>query len=333
MRTIYWHVGYNKTGTTSIQNYLNLNYDSLAESGVLYPKCLRITKSNKAKFAHHDLAYLFGFSSKPTKLKITSQNRLHNALKNECDEKNCNEVIISSEAFINFKNRKPLIEFKRAFRSFKIKPIIYLRRQDKFCESLYKELIKNGLTYFDQASEFMLVPNYFNKAELFSKVFGKENVILKIFDNPANKSNLVDSFLQNLGRTTAEFALLKTGIYRNISFSNETTILISNLNQISNGEYKKQIFEFFKNYYQEREIQEEETKLLTAKQLSQIHLKSKESNKKLKENYFDKDEQFLLEWDLKEQLKTYQVFNGQKIDEQFLHYLLSAITQNTKSNT
>lgn len=55
-KTIYLHVGANKTGSSAIQNFCNSNRDSLLSSGLLYPV------TGCVGDAHYGISSILGFA-------------------------------------------------------------------------------------------------------------------------------------------------------------------------------------------------------------------------------------------------------------------------------
>lgn len=119
------HSGVHKTGTTSIQSFLAMNYEKLLNKGFYVP-INHFTYENKAT-AFRD-AIMKGNSNiyVPVIEDIVKQSELNN----------CNTIVISDEDFHHFAlkqndNIKVLEDY------FDIEICVYLRRQDKFAESVY----------------------------------------------------------------------------------------------------------------------------------------------------------------------------------------------------
>ncbi|MCV3353314.1 hypothetical protein OJP16_06220 [Campylobacter lari] len=206
--TAYVHIGIPKTGTTSIQNFLKQNYDLLIREGYLYPKSLRGFEEQYSRewFQHRELASIIK-KSKVSGLTVEDTEKLK-LFREEIF--GFQKVIISSEllydSLIDFdcilhcKNILKELGFK------KIKIIIYLREPAELFQSICSQSIKNC---YDQHVCFKL-PEYsgiLNHRCSYSKnlfnwgqVFGKENLIVKLFDKSEFvEQNLLKDFVSCLG--------------------------------------------------------------------------------------------------------------------------------------
>ena len=122
-------------------------------------------------------------------------------------------VILSSENFSWIFYKKPLssfsIELKKYF--YKIKIIIYLRRQDEMAVSFLQECSKKPNLPESKIFEFTsrAIPkinsrqhfyfNYFEKLSLWENIFGKKNLIVRCYDKHSLiGGNVITDFLNTL---------------------------------------------------------------------------------------------------------------------------------------
>jgi len=84
---IFVHLGFPKTGTTSLQKWLDKNSANLEENGILYPKSLR----NSAGYAHHLM----------TDLANSNVQDLASTIEKACEEKNLSSALFSCEGLCN----------------------------------------------------------------------------------------------------------------------------------------------------------------------------------------------------------------------------------------
>lgn len=153
MKTIYLHIGYNKTGTTAIQSTFFDNIKELAEQGIFYPQECRGKRKSPA---HHSLAESLLFQiGKPlpdfVKPRIYSHyppDYYWQLLHQELAETNCEKVFISSEAFSRLRGNREQMEFvKKQFEGYQVKILVYLRDLVEYFESAYNQAVKrNGET-------------------------------------------------------------------------------------------------------------------------------------------------------------------------------------------
>ncbi|NEQ76623.1 MAG: hypothetical protein F6K23_28455 [Okeania sp. SIO2C9] len=194
METVYLHIGLNKVGSTSLQNFLSKNRDILLSHGYLYP----ITGTLDNKRTHHNLAWSFPNHFQ----KYNPQLGTWDDLFEEINSSIADKIIISSE-FFNTLNESQISQLKLQLNKFKIvKIIVYIRRQDIRIKSMYKQGIKaNG---FSEKIEkrldiFKSKNDYYKLLKPWRKAFGLENIILKNFDQiTKSKNNLYYDFLKTL---------------------------------------------------------------------------------------------------------------------------------------
>lgn len=205
------HIGTEKTGTTSIQKFLEMNRSALMKKGVYFPK----TPSQDTAPNHRKLV---SYCMNPWKqddyhieLGLTTEVKLDvwkekTGLEISKELKSIEQplTVLSSE---HFSSRLTDMEEIKRLGSFlaphfnEIKILIYLRRQDKYAVSLYSTNLKSGGTSKTILSNPADKSRY-NYEELctnWMKAFGKKNIIVKVFEKKEFKnSNLIDDFLNEL---------------------------------------------------------------------------------------------------------------------------------------
>jgi len=206
------HIGVEKTGTTTIQEFLHLNRKLLAEQEICFPRfmnlrnhwqmavfCCNDKKSNqftrinniddleKRKKWKHDFNALF----KEEMLKISG---------------NYHTVIFSSEHLSTFLMEESEIQslnkiLEPFISSFII--IIYIRRQDLIASSMISNYARVGLSTTLPTGSEIVARHFYNYRRLlkkWSEVFGKENIRLRIFEKEQLiHQDLLQDFMQQAG--------------------------------------------------------------------------------------------------------------------------------------
>ena len=228
---VYIHIGTQKTGSSSIQHFLTNNRSLLKKHNIIYPDFNEVTSSYLASF--------FGFGSKQELINFnkTQNKEQQNIFVDERMTKIADkgyDIIISAEAFSSvwFPNVKDrLNEIKTFFKDKNVKIICYLRRQDYYLESSYNQVVKAG--YFSGT-----IQEYINRRKdlgncdlyslisLYSKVFGKSNILVKTFEPKIqSEEKIFKDLLEIIGISEFnEFKLPKIKVNR--SFSKEMIELI-----------------------------------------------------------------------------------------------------------
>ena len=186
------HIGRHKTGTTSIQHFLALNEDLLLNQyGIYYPD---IGRDPLMKY-HHPLFRDWAENKKNLDLQLI------NEIIETAKRKYASRILLSSEILSRDSiTESKWLQLKEAFKE-KITIIVYLRRQDKYLQSMYAEEILHGLiksksTIKDTKTNL----DYFHFLAPICRTFTQNRIIVKSFDR-AIKLGLYQDFVKNLGIT------------------------------------------------------------------------------------------------------------------------------------
>lgn len=205
--TIYLHIGLQKTGTTAIQQTLWKNRDNLREQGFLYPSFLGTNHTKLALFTVEEkgLENLKALNriddhDYPDFIK-SFPNVFFEKIKEEVNssKERVYKLILSNEHLsarvIHSHEVKKIHDLLKAFSSNTVL-IIYLRRQDNFALSLYSQAVKGGtsLEFHDWYEGEKVYWDWYTLISLWSSVFGKEKVIIRIYDDIGENKNVVDDF-------------------------------------------------------------------------------------------------------------------------------------------
>ena len=197
MRELYLHIGYPKTGTTAIQEFLYINRNKLRERGVLYPE------TGIEKYAHHQIPWVFTHDKRSR--KGLNESDIYNGLQKELS---CNpaveKVLISSEGFIfGMQPEEAINIFRRDFE--KIKLIVYVRQPFRWIQSDYNQGVKGWrqltCTFNEHLNTILAVKNspmdFYQLLSKWASVFGWQNIIIRSYD--VERSDIAGGFLKILG--------------------------------------------------------------------------------------------------------------------------------------
>lgn len=214
MKHIYIHIGFGKTGTTSIQDMLYLYRNNLKKQGVLYP----VTGLRGS--GHHNLA----------QLGTTELPMLFDNLKNEIENSHCERIVLSSEFFVFCKNEY-VSALAKSLSGYSTTIVFYVRNQVSLLESVFLQWQKVGSEYDEHIDLFFLKHKHsfdFNKKiEPWALHFGASNIIAGVFDKHIIGDDVVIDFLERIGNIRLE--LTKEKFQSNPSlipeFSNAITMI------------------------------------------------------------------------------------------------------------
>ena len=199
MKTIYLHIGTHKTGTTTIQSILSANQEAILAQGYYYSKkCrIRITPGN------HPLAWALLHGDRMLNEQTGEILDLSCAWSDFLEEipQAAENIIISSEYFCLFRDEQ-VLTLKEILANFRVIPILYLRRQDKFLLSLYSENVKsNG--HFESVHSFIQNQqekvDYLGIIDRWSRAFGHENMVIGLYTLGEGNTDLIGDFLSKIG--------------------------------------------------------------------------------------------------------------------------------------
>lgn len=239
MPKIFLHIGANKTGTTAIQHFLHVNAGTLRRRGILYPETGR-GDPGAGEMLHYNLAASLGYraggrSSNPARKDAAT---LKSELLDEMATVKCDRVVISSESFMLRRDASKVAEF---FAGFDISVIVYLRRHDKWLESLLTQAIKTvprppwelGLEGY-LAHQEKINGQYLDYLDLlrhWAAAFGKERIIVRPFEVRQNRPNIVADFLDAIGADSAHSGLISGDTIFNASLPGKALMLIDMVNR------------------------------------------------------------------------------------------------------
>lgn len=206
------HIGVEKTGTTTIQEFLHLNRKLLAEQGIWFPGFF-------GKRNHHQLAVYCNDSLRSN--QFTRQKGLDDpesfmewkknfkiSFQQEMEKSSgrYDQILFSSEHFSSQLKDSTEIASIRALleeyiSSFKV--IIYIRRQDLLASSMISNAAKAGLSTGLPTGNEIGARRFYNYRRLlkkWSEVFGKENIRLRVFEKEQlTNQDLLQDFIQQAG--------------------------------------------------------------------------------------------------------------------------------------
>ncbi len=211
---LYLHIGTPKTGTTAIQNFLPLNKSLLEEQGFCFPDFgYRYQGVGKYRNGHFLVHHSSGGSLEDeTEAKRSEDERFVEGLDKIKELTNTYPNIILSDeniwnAYWQRENFWSVLKNALDERKIELKVIVYLRRQDLAIESYWIQRVKYKLHmsfkyYVDSGKCNFFKLDYYKQLEDISKIIGKENIIVRVYEKQqfeGNGNTLISDFLNTLG--------------------------------------------------------------------------------------------------------------------------------------
>lgn len=206
---LYLHIGTEKTGTSSVQEFMRANRAPMQTRGIVYPRSpgdlnhigIAALGQNRDR---GELWNILGITSIAG--RDSYRVKLANELKAELRRAKCERAVMSNE---HCSSRLLSVEEVTSLRDFllplfsRIRIVVYLRRQDDFVVSTYSTGIKSGRTTplrLPRAARILARYDYWHLLERWSGVFGRENVICRKFEKQSMAGgNLLSDFLSAIG--------------------------------------------------------------------------------------------------------------------------------------
>ncbi|EOX3305840.1 hypothetical protein ACPFSZ_001376 [Campylobacter coli] len=303
--TAYIHIGTPKTGTTSIQKFITLNLDLFLQQGMVYPKTFCVNNQ------HAKIAYIIKNMKSDFNFWLNQEVVF---LRNEISENKKYTFLFSSEMISLYINESyTLIRLKELFNwlGFKnIKCILYLRSNDEYMISHSSQNIKCGIgVYYKRKAEFctsMGMHMYKTICKNYINVFGKENIIVRLFDkNEFYQGDLLKDFIHSIG-------LEWDNKFRIPERENETLDLIGfelqgRLNKLGCGWNNKinSTMEFSEKYFTSKDPH---LKFQPAKEVTQSYMDYfEESNEWVRKEFFPHKERLFPKKDLTNYKENYEL--------------------------
>jgi hypothetical protein len=227
--TLYLHIGLHKTGTSAIQNVCMANQDRLMRAGILFPSAGFKRVPAREPSATRGHSGLIKFFKRPDRIPARNESQ---ALFREMHAADAASLILSSEVFSAPHNHGSLagVEWFRK-KGFDVKVIVFLRRQDKHLDSLYRERLKSDEPSGGETrsiNEFWLAEgdawlDYRTRVGPWVEAVGRENAIVRSYDDAQQSGGVIRDFLSVIGADESLMAMSQANEIHNPSIPPSVT--------------------------------------------------------------------------------------------------------------
>lgn len=184
------HIGSQKTGSTSIQTFLTQNPEKLRAAGLCY------VKAGRGPASHNRIAVKYMTTNFPAIMeKLVAEVRSAPEMTH----------IVSSEMLFTPRLARSLAEHLPSDLIADTRIIGYIRRQDKFLEAMFKQVVKTG-RFTGSPAEYMTkrdaALNYSKVLDAYAAEFGPHNIDIIPYE-PARfaMKNVILDIARRLGLT------------------------------------------------------------------------------------------------------------------------------------
>lgn len=189
MADIIIHIGLNKTGTSSIQDFMTMNAPSLLAQGVCYPV------SGRETAAHHALSYWI--KKLPDDADVLASEP-GVALRAEIAQARL--AVISSED-LHTQGPRGVRLLARLFEGHRVRVVLYLREHLAYLTSWYQQNVQAShlSSAFDTFCHFTRTP-FHVVADRWAEVFGRDKLSLCLYDRSSLVGgDIVRDFARHIG--------------------------------------------------------------------------------------------------------------------------------------
>jgi hypothetical protein len=242
--TLTLHIGAAKTGTTSIQRFLQINRQALSEQDILFPKTFGDSNQTLLPAYVNPEQHRFHKRQAANKPKLEGayiekyRNKLEDGFRAELAAGGCHKVIMSNEhCHIKLIEKQQVQMLAGLFARFfeKTRIIFYVRRQDRLAMSRYSTALKGGFVPnfgFPDLKKNGKLWHFYDFLAVYNtwaEVLGADNVKLCVFD----KSRFIDNDL--ISDFCAHAGIQKEGLQTQLDVLNkslgvEAEIIVRELN-------------------------------------------------------------------------------------------------------
>ena len=287
MKTIVLHIGYPKTGTSSLQWFLNTHRESLRQQGVCYPVTGQV-----ADHAHHQLAFSLGAND--SQQRGDERSHLFGELASEIQRCDADTVLLSSEVFLgNLERLQQSTEFASILSGRVLHVICVVRRQATFLESLYRQFIWDpGVRFAEGPDAFVkaypIAGDYHAPLSMWAGWVGKENIVTVVYEQAQSGGGCIKHVCRLLGIDTTKLPGADFDVRRNVAMA---SALATEMMRTANGYSHLSENERVELTRRAREFAEMTshlrlpTKLFTPDQIARIESRFLESNRRLADDF------------------------------------------------
>lgn len=170
MHKLALHIGTQKTGSTSIQTFFTQNPEILAREGLSYVQAARGPAAHNKIAIQHKTPKFPRFMTRIVREVQGAPEKTH---------------ILSSEMLFSPGMARSLAAHLPDDLRAATKVVVYLRRQDRFLEAMYKQVVKTGRftgtpQEYRQKRDAALC--YSRALNAYGEAFGDENMCVRIYD-------------------------------------------------------------------------------------------------------------------------------------------------------
>jgi hypothetical protein len=198
-KTIFFHIGHAKCGSSTIQHFCEENRDALLADGVFYPPTSGLV-------FHGEISPTFWkVAGNPTDVSGNIEK-----FKKIINSSSATRIVLSCEGF-----HQDDLQLFEQFSEYDLRFIYYVRRQADYFESILNQRIKEGAISYELPT---FVVDFHGIVSKFAHRFGNDRIKVRVLDPRfLAGGNLINDFLQLIGCSNRE--KFSTTGHKNVSLT------------------------------------------------------------------------------------------------------------------
>ena len=207
-KKVFLHIGFFKTGTSAVQEFLYINRSFLKANNYYYP--------DLGCNHHNCLPAMMAFSAGSPVPPVSRMDEcqkgaveIWNEIISGFEVSSLDNLIISAEMFVDFSYKEQyhylVDEVKKYLSGYQVTVVVYLREHISYIRSMYQQIIKDG-DIFTKEEAFILNHlngwhmSFYPTLQNWARVFGKENMVVDIYEGRTyGADGLYRDFLGKIG--------------------------------------------------------------------------------------------------------------------------------------
>ncbi len=302
------HIGTLKTGSTSIQYYMKSNRKALARQGILYPNFKWLgQKGNHRALAYYaagnDWVFDKGFNTNSKSKKLVWNKTFEEYLGSVLHQgKNKIKTVVFSSEQLHMRLTKAshVQKLTNLLSKFfdEIKIVVYLKPQSTLAVSHFSQILKGNrqiTDFFEWIEDSNAVYDYSNMLDMWSRVTGQDNVLIRLMDNSDESiKDVVKDIATIINADTSQLKNLESN--RNISYDSISLDLLILLNIYFSKGKKNELKRSIVKYLRDASSSGKK-KLPAKKEVKAFDERYFEKNRKIARKYFNREQLFVVNYD------------------------------------
>ena len=343
MKTLWIHIGMPKTGTTALQEFLDINQATLRQEGFLYRRMPFSYRKDQSQISGRRNGYFLHGLAETARgydpARVEAEREEGFQILEQWFRETDRILLTDENLWTRIQEGETYLDHLRRYRDRtgrEIRIVVYLRPQEEFLESLYRQRVDGNaaVQVWDEFREQMLPSlDYPAKLHRITQALGKEALRVRVYQTSlvrADPQFLFSDFMETIGTALREGYQIPEQL-RNQSLDRDGVELKRIMNRSVREDQDKSLDgkRFLKNAAMESRypfVDAPEISYFSTEELLAFRERFREGNQQIARDYLDREELFqlnereLIKWDP----------DPARLQERLICFLATALTTQQK---